>query len=281
MSEVEIKSQFIAYLDILGYDKHIGNGKALAFYNLIKSIVNDIRTIQKNSNNSGYLHPIPNCVNIKMFSDNLIICSERNWQNVLNFSHMIQQKFMQNDVFVRGSLYFGELLFDDEFVLGQGLIDAYKIESEIAIFPRIIVDQTFIVNAEEEIYQRTGHRNKISPPKNESDINYSQLRYDHCDENIFIDYLSSCIFESFHKTEYIEGEIIKRVVEQNENYFADIIYKHKKIVKKNIEENINDIRKMKILQKYQWCKNYHNNYCSKYNQEYLYSKGCFDNIFIE
>ena len=48
---------------------------------------------------------------------------------------------------IRGGITIGDLYIDDTFVLGPGLIDAYKLESQNAKFPRIIVDERYAEKA--------------------------------------------------------------------------------------------------------------------------------------
>lgn len=56
----------------------------------------------------------------------------------------IQRNFiLQYDLFLRGGITIGELSFNDDFVFGQGLIDAVYLE-EKAVYPRIIIGKTVI-----------------------------------------------------------------------------------------------------------------------------------------
>ena len=51
----------------------------------------------------------------------------------------IQRNFiLQYDLFLRGGITIGTLSFNDDFIFGQGLIDAVALE-EKAVYPRIII----------------------------------------------------------------------------------------------------------------------------------------------
>jgi len=55
-----------------------------------------------------------------------------------------QAELVRHGLFVRGGIATGPLWMDTNFVYGSGLIDAYKLEHEHAIYPRIIVSSHFV-----------------------------------------------------------------------------------------------------------------------------------------
>ena len=55
-----------------------------------------------------------------------------------------QAELVRHRLFVRGGIATGPLWMDTNFVYGSGLIDAYKLEHEHAIYPRIIVSSQFV-----------------------------------------------------------------------------------------------------------------------------------------
>ena len=88
-------------------------------------------------------------IKIKVFSDNIIIAKETNSSDdaiMLNLNQMIalaasfQFRAMLSGWPVRGGITIGNLYIDDTFVWGEGLLRAYKLESKIAINPRIVID---------------------------------------------------------------------------------------------------------------------------------------------
>ena len=84
-------------------------------------------------------------------------------------------------------MYYGKLYIDDNIIYGKGVIDAYKTESEIAIFPRIIIDNTFFQGAL-----------NIETPKYPNDVTLDKIFIGlktyylrDFDNNIFINYLDN------------------------------------------------------------------------------------------
>ena len=89
---------------------------------------------------------------IKIFSDNILIAEEiedfrntgsilRAYTDVEQFALMMYTNALLNKSLMRGAISMGMLYMDDTFVFGETLIDTYDIESKIANYPRIIVNQ--------------------------------------------------------------------------------------------------------------------------------------------
>jgi len=142
---------------------------------------------------------------------------------------------MQNNIFVRGSLCYDDLYFSKEFLLGRGIIKAHKIESELAIYPRIIVDNSFLEGA------------KSVSSGREDEIFEWYFSEDETDGFCHFDYL-----KAEHNYSTRDGNDTQRILE-----------KHRDLIISNINKYNNE-KDMRIFQKYQWCKKYHNNFCKNY-----------------
>lgn len=84
---------------------------------------------------------------IDIFSDNIILSNEivegeeeRAFFSVIFFSALLQVNMWVNDLLVRGGISCGDFFSDDRMIWGNALIRAYKLEGQIAIYPRIIVE---------------------------------------------------------------------------------------------------------------------------------------------
>lgn len=150
-----IKKYYIAYFDLLGYkcffDFH--SDKVETFLkNIHEAIQNTKEYIQEvcSSYIVGEFGQV--FIQIKVFSDNILLCLETGttsleYSRFLTFMAIvadIQRNFiLQYDLFLRGGITIGALSFNDDFVFGQGLIDAVALE-EKAVYPRIIIGKTVI-----------------------------------------------------------------------------------------------------------------------------------------
>jgi hypothetical protein len=243
-NELFTEDYFIAYLDILGYEEIVQmeeKNNSNAFLNIVKEcvnnseyFVNNLSEINKNAE-----------IQMKIFTDNFFYCTKKDYLALLNIISMLQVIFIKKNIFIRGALHYGKLYIDENFIYGKGVIDAYKIESEIAIFPRIIIDDTFFQGALEI--------EKIKYPDDATLEKIRKLLNSHyCidfDSNIFIDYLGNL--------KYALDIIGREVIGFN---FNDLLSIHAKYIRENM-----NTKNKRIIQKYQWCKKYHNDICKKYN----------------
>lgn len=87
-------------------------------------------------------------IKIKTFSDNYLIAVETEETRFINDFALLANIiggiqadcFCYDNLFIRGAIVKGSIFINDEIVLGEGLLRAYGIESNTAIYPRIIVD---------------------------------------------------------------------------------------------------------------------------------------------
>jgi len=232
-----MKKQFIAYLDIIGFEEKINLRDTRMDLKLLHSI-NDI------INHSKSIIPlIKNTdkeIQMKVFSDNFLFCTEDDYFALLGLISLIQSSFIECDLFIRGSLCYGDLSYNNDFVYGKGLLEAYKLESEIAIFPRVIIDDTFLIEAHNK-YVLLNPRDVSYDSFIENMIDYFCTDFDN---NKFLNYLG------------IMGNYIIEGISQYS--FRDLLQKHSE----NIRQGLQSTNK-RILQKYHWCRKYHNEICEK------------------
>lgn len=150
-----IKEYYIAYFDLLGYKDFFQShpDKVENFLQVIHEAI---------SLTSDYIHKVNSSpvatdvghlfIQTKVFSDNILLCLETTTTNIeyprflafLTIVADIQRNFiLKYGLFLRGGITIGELSFNEDFVFGQGLIDAVALE-EAAIYPRIIMGQAVL-----------------------------------------------------------------------------------------------------------------------------------------
>ena len=84
---------------------------------------------------------------VDIFSDNIILSNEivedmeeRAFVSIIFFSALLQLNMWINNLLVRGGISYGDFFSDEKMIWGNALIGAYKLEGQIAIYPRIIVE---------------------------------------------------------------------------------------------------------------------------------------------
>lgn len=151
-----IREYYIAYFDILGYKDFFQATpeKATDFLSLIHNAIqrtnNHIRFANESIIASAYGKIN---IHVKIFSDNFLLCMETLEETVepvrvlafLKIVSDIQRGFVTEfDLFVRGGITRGDLSYNDDYVFGEGLIEAVSMEDTIAKYPRIIVNQKVV-----------------------------------------------------------------------------------------------------------------------------------------
>jgi hypothetical protein len=85
------------------------------------------------------------------------VCTENTGVNSLYslfYLAYILQRYLidQHALFIRGSITEGLLYIDENYIFGSGLICAYELENEIAVYPRIILDKNLSTDKVDKSY---------------------------------------------------------------------------------------------------------------------------------
>ncbi|WP_143483759.1 hypothetical protein [Hydrogenovibrio sp. SC-1] len=134
------KKRLTAFIDILGFSQLVqeidiqeSNGEER--FNSILTLLKELKSREKPENANE-------AIEITAFSDSIVISvanSKKALFTVLWNVAWLQSSLMKSGYLCRGGISFGELHHKDGIVFGKGLIEAYKIESSLAVYPRIVV----------------------------------------------------------------------------------------------------------------------------------------------
>lgn len=139
----------VAFIDILGVSAKIKES--------VQNAIQDIWIFCHRVKKMTYKTRIK----VKIFSDNIFLCASLENEDVLSvlneFFSVINgietTMINANQSFVRGAIVVGNIHFEDNFVLGEALLKAYELESKVAIFPRIVIDESvFLYIKKESLY---------------------------------------------------------------------------------------------------------------------------------
>ena len=91
-------------------------------------------------------------VKYKIFSDNILICEEIDDKNpqkaVLDVFAIVEkiELFMMKigALFIRGAVSIDDLHYSENFVYGKALLKTYNLESKVANYPRVIIDESIV-----------------------------------------------------------------------------------------------------------------------------------------
>lgn len=151
IAQIETKGfdeYLIAYIDFLGIKDRMRQKSSFESLQILRFILDGAK---KNAAFITGLNTIDD-FGIKVFSDNVVIAQRINREklcdqiiSIVNLVALIQfEAFFQFDYPLRGGITIGELYIDSSIVWGTGLIDAYKMESSLANYPRVLVSRTIL-----------------------------------------------------------------------------------------------------------------------------------------
>ncbi|MEF9960320.1 MAG: hypothetical protein RR776_10155, partial [Niameybacter sp.] len=181
---------------------------------------------------------------IKIFTDNMVVAypikgdGEAELDEILENVAEYQFNLSLEGLFVRGGISVGDFYINEDIVFGPALLDAHHTESQIACYPRILLDQKTVARLRGYI----GNTDTIAQ-KNKILID--------TDGQWFINYLNT-IFKYYKDcTNVYEFERIKlALLERHKCKIEEMLLTYK--------ENI------RVWDKYVWTANYHNCFCDLY-----------------
>lgn len=132
----------VAFIDILGASKKIRDNVNLSL-NQVHDVYSESLEEHKIYLSEAPISEIKPVVRI--FSDNIVLAAptihgvDAAFQSVLVFTAIVQQNFLGSGFLTRGGITVGSFFYDDVMIWGQALVEAYQLESNIAIYPRIVI----------------------------------------------------------------------------------------------------------------------------------------------
>lgn len=141
------KDSYVAFLDVLGFKNMViqeDDVKLTTYFKEVKEVINELKNIESKKN-------IGNII----ISDSIILTIEKDnnkERNVFLLRQLciavskIQKKLALHDIWLRGAISCGKTYFDmfNNQIVGPAYINAYQLEEELAIYPRVIVDNKVI-----------------------------------------------------------------------------------------------------------------------------------------
>jgi hypothetical protein len=134
----------VLFLDILGFSSLVEAGKIDLLLETLKGLQAEAKAVER----VGKL-------NVTVFSD-CIVVSERIGDGkgavrVVDYARILALDLLAKGFLTRGAIVAGELHHEDGIVLGKALINAYRLESKKALYPRILVDHHILQIATETL----------------------------------------------------------------------------------------------------------------------------------
>jgi hypothetical protein len=210
---------YCAFLDILGY-KNKSEEFFANSYNLLGRYERALASASKIMNLSSVFLNTKN-VEINFFSDSIIIVAPQNSNNLVNimhFSRILSAQLGFEGLFIRGGISGGKHLKTNintgsEFLASEALQKAYKLESDFAVNPRILVDDSLLGNASKE------EKELIIAEKNEFIVDCASIlinRDGNNEEDVYKE------MEDIYL--YMNGSITKAEIKRKYEWLLDFYY---------------------------------------------------------
>jgi hypothetical protein len=167
ISDINYENRIVAFVDILGFKEIIKKSERnlkklqLLYQTLefLKKRENSYKwnlqliEIEEDAQKKGVSNfDIQSLTTCTCFSDSIVVsvkCNDKNINEITstliaNLSY-IGAQLMTEGILLRGGITVGKLIhLDNGIIIGQGLIDAYQLESSSAKFPRILISEKLI-----------------------------------------------------------------------------------------------------------------------------------------
>ena len=143
------KESYVAFLDILGFKNMVkkeDDEKLSKYFDEVSKIIDDLKKIDRKKN-IGYI----------VISDSIILTIEKvsNSKNNTEILRQIciavskiQKQLALNNIWLRGAISSGKTYFDEKNnqIVGPAYIDAYLLEEDMAVYPRVILDNRIFLD---------------------------------------------------------------------------------------------------------------------------------------
>jgi hypothetical protein len=130
------EDRVIAFIDILGFRELVAKGKVLTILKAMEIIRKRVKLIENVAHSP---------LKTSQFSDTLILSAPSDSNGLVHIVHFVSllaSELFLNGIWCRGAIASGALYDDGNVVFGPALINAYEMESQLAVYPRILVTET-------------------------------------------------------------------------------------------------------------------------------------------
>lgn len=248
---IEYSDCFVAFLDILGFKKIVYNTKGNS--KLLNDLIDALK-INYKFTKSNQKETTEGKIDIRsyFFSDSFVFMikeKEKHLPHLFLIIRFLQDRLGENGLCLRGAITRGEMYWPkkkENILLGLAMIEAYNLESQIAIYPRIVVI--------ESLFNYITDKEVPAEPLGPSGEKLKEFIKRDKDGVYFFDILNSEIIRK--KGEKIESDEGKKTFsiqwDPNDTSNYDSVIEN---VQDVVVENIKNEDK-KIRQKYEWLKSY-------------------------
>lgn len=240
-NSIEYESSIVTFIDVLGFRSLVESGSAAEVHNVISQLQHFTQ-----SNEPSSYRKLSTFARVRSVSDAVVRIRTYKTRYrspvLLREIHDLfraQIALVDLGVLVRGGLTVGDVYVGarkTDPVFGPAMVRAYEIESQEAIFPRIVIDEYALERHNKDELLRSDDR---TLPEEEKWLGRFLATGD--DGTRFIDYLQAAADFSFHSPEHYK-----------------FLQKHAELIRNGRQNKNRSVRR-----KYEWLAIYHNKHVAQ------------------
>lgn len=203
---MRFKNTITVFIDILGFRAKVNQASKNS--SDLKKLYADLKYMQ-DFFSDGFI-PLKKRWKITHFSDSVVISFD--YQQESEFFTFLDQmmhflfNLVRRGILCRGGIYEGQLLHTNKIIFGPGLVNAYELESKVAIYPRVVLSRDIL----DKVIQFPIDHNTSE----EEEIDYQGYITIDSDGLYFVDYINkikSILDDDSDFHEYIHS--LKRIID--------------------------------------------------------------------
>lgn len=144
MSEKTLyEDRIVAFIDILGFGALVVSlAEQPELHERLFYALTHIKSYKMTSQMDNTAH---SDLEVSVFSDSIVMSAEKhNFNRIIWASGWLHAQLLGSGILTRGGISFGKTVHTDDILYGEGMLKAYKIESNAAVYPRIVLDPALI-----------------------------------------------------------------------------------------------------------------------------------------
>lgn len=241
LTDGQYEERVVVFIDILGFRELIRKTvQDASHYANIKNALNMISST-KEENDHGILAEKEIGKEVTVFSDSIVVSYPVSllgsvFYLLLDIVHL-QLEMLRFGILMRGGMTVGKLYHNDNIVYGPAMIEAYELESKVAVYPRVLVSKMAL---------ETATKFPLNPPEDE------------------LKYVIDLLHEDFDSQLYVNFMSQWQEVDDSVDYLKALLN-----IKNVIEGALKEYEaKPSILVKYEWLKKYYTSVVEGLKPEY-------------
>lgn len=139
---IELKQYLVAFIDLLGFSSMVAHDCETP--NGEQKYIESLYDCHMETRGLKVEHPD---LQLIQFSDSVVFALPYSIDNYISIVSMIsdyQYNLLKKGILCRGGVSYGKHFFTEDFLFSNGMIEAYRLESQVALSPRVVISNDLI-----------------------------------------------------------------------------------------------------------------------------------------